>query len=242
MEEQIKIIIPDSWKDITIGQFQEYIEVLETTKEIRPYKRIIQLLSVLTDTDEALFYKLPMDTIYEIQEKVGFMNTEPKGVFKNIIEVNGKEYGFQKNMNELTLGEWIDLEHYISDGVIKNLHYISAILYRPLLSKGDEYFDYEIKPYSDINLEGTAKLFKYNVSVDDIYGISVFFYTIANELLSPMICYSTTTEMEVREKLTMIMNRVKNEEQRKKLKELLMNNDLKNGIGNYLSTTFQMEK
>lgn len=243
MEEQIKITIPTSWEDIKIGQFQEYMETLKNTEELRPYKKIIKLLSVLTDTDEALYYRMPMDTIFEIHSKIDFLNIEPKGVFKNIIEINGKEYGFQKNMNELTLGEWIDLEHYVSQGVIENLHYLCAILYRPIIDKGDEYFDYTIKPYEEINLEGSSKLFKYNANIEDIYGISVFFYTIANELLEPMICYSQPiTEMEMREKLTMMMNRIKNAEQQKKLKELLMNNDLKSGIGNYLSSIFATEK
>jgi hypothetical protein len=242
--EQITLTIPDSWKDITIAQFQEYLDVVNTTKDIRPYKRIIKLLSVLTDTDETLFYEMPMDTIHEINEKITFIQNEPKGVFQNIIKVNGVEYGFQKDMHQLTLGEWIDLEHYISKGTIENLHYISAILYRPIINKGDEYFDYEIKPYQDINLEGTAKLFKYNVNIDDIYGISVFFYTIANELLTPMIYYSQEKmeETEARRRLTMIMNRTKDAEQRKKLKQLLMNKDLKSGIGNYLSSTFVKEK
>jgi uncharacterized protein YneF (UPF0154 family) len=239
--EQITITIPEGWNEIKIGQYQEYIEVLNNCTETRPYKKIISLLSVLTDTDEFDFYKMPMDTIYDINNSITFMNEEPKGVFNNIIVVNGIEYGFQKDMNQLTLGEWIDLEHYVVDGVMKNLHYITAILYRPILDKGDDYFDYTIAPYDSINLERNAKLFKYSVSIDDIYGISGFFLTIANELLTPMIYYldnPTITEMEMRVMMTKMMKRVKDVEQKKKLMEVLENNDLSNGIGNYLSTIF----
>jgi len=239
--EQITIKIPQGWDEITIGQYQEYLDVLKSSNETRPHKQIISLLSVLTDTDEMDFYRMPMDTIYDINDAVSFMNEEPKGVFKNIITIKGKDYGFQKDLNQLTLGEWIDLEHYVTNGVIENLHYITAILYRPIVDIGDEYFDYTIVPYDTINLEGTARLFKYNVSIDDIYGISGFFLTIANELLMPMNYYlqkETITEMEIRMGLTMLMERVKNAEQKKKLMQLLENNDLKNGIGNYLSTIF----
>lgn len=242
--EQITIKIPQGWDEITIGQYQEYMDVLKTTDERLPMKRMISLLSVLTDTDEAVYYKMSMDVIHEITESVGFMNEEPKGNFNRIITINGVEYGFQYNMNELTLGEWIDLEHYITNGVIENLHYIAAILYRPIINKGDEYFEYEIADYTTVKLEGTAKLFKYNVSVDDIYGISVFFYTIANELLMPMSSFlskTNPTEEETRQTLTTLMGMVKDAGQKKKLMQLLKNNDLKSGIGSYLSTIFVKE-
>lgn len=126
-----------------------------------------------------------------------------------------------------------------------NLHYIAAILYRPIIDKGDDYFDYTIKPYTDINLEGNAKLFRYNVSIEEIYGISVFFYTIASELMKPILTYLLSpnpTEMEARKLMMDLRDRIKNEEQKKKLTQLIENNDLKSGIGNYLSTIFVKEK
>ena len=113
--EQITIKIPDGWHEVSIAQYQEFLDTLQIQEDIQPYKKIIKLLAILTDTDEVDFMKLPMDTIYEIDDKVGFMNNEPTQQFKNIITINGREYGFQKNLNELTLGEWIDLEHYITN-------------------------------------------------------------------------------------------------------------------------------
>ena len=243
--EQITIKIPDGWHEVSIAQYQEFLDTLQIQEDIQPYKKIIKLLAILTDTDEVDFMKLPMDTIYEIDDKVGFMNDEPTQQFKNIITINGREYGFQKNLNELTLGEWIDLEHYITNDVMTNLHYIAAILYRPITKKGDDYFEYEIAPYTSINLEGNAKLFRYNASIEDIYGISVFFYTIANELLRPMIYFlrkMNPTEKETRMMLKKMRDRIKDAEQKKKLTRLLESNDLKSGIGSYLSTILPMEK
>ena len=239
--EQVTIKIPTGWNEVTIAQFQEFLETKNTMGDIRPYKQIIKLLSVLTDVDEALFYKMPMDTIYDIRNAVHFMNEEPKGVFKNIISIDGVEYGFQKNLTELTLGEWIDLEHYTSTDIINNLHYICAILYRPLVTKNEDFFDYEILPYEDINLEKNAKLMKYKANIDDIYGIAGFFLTISEELLAPMMPYlqkQKMTEMEMRMALTTLMRMLKDEEQKKKLMQMLENNDLKSGIGNYLSTLY----
>lgn len=242
--EQITIKIPDGWHEVSIAQYQEFLVELQNTS-ITDYKKIIKLLSILTDTDEVEFMNLPMEAIYQIDDKITFMDKQPTEQFRNIITINGREYGFQKNLNELTLGEWIDLEHYIVKGVMDNLHYIAAILYRPLIDKGDEYFDYTIKPYTEINLEANAKLFRYNVSIEEIFGISVFFYTTASVLMKPIISYllkTNPTEMEARETLIILRDKIRNAEQKKKLTQLLENKDLKSGIGNYLSTLFVKEK
>jgi len=217
--ETLTLKIPTSWDDIKLAQYQEYIQYLQDNENERQYKLVLNLLSILTDTDIEVFYKLNMDTIYEIQTNIKFMEEEPTARFKNIIEIDGVRYGFQKDMHKLTLGEWIDIEHYIVNGdIISNLHYIVAIFYRKIVKEGDEYFDYEIEPYTDIQLEGRAKLFKHNTNIQDIYGISVFFYLIVSELWNNIT--SSSTEMTMEEKITMIIERTKNPEVRKKLKLL----------------------
>jgi hypothetical protein len=238
--EEIKLTIPDSWEDIRLGQYQEYVQYVEDNKDERPYKLIINLLSILTDTDSAIFYKMPMDSLYTIQKNIKFMEEEPTIKFKNIIEVDGVKYGFQKDLHNLTLGEWIDIEHYITNGnMIDNLHYLVAIFYRKVIKEGDEYFDYEIEPYNDIKLEGRAKLFQHNANVMDVYGISVFFYHIVSELMNSIHYFST--EMTKEEKIKMMIKRLKNTEVRKKLTQLLEKNLLENGTGNFSYTDFQVE-
>ena len=238
--EEIKLTIPDSWEEIKLGQYQEYIQYLEDNKDERQYKLIINLLSILTDTDSAIFYKMPMNTLYEIQKNIKFMEEEPTIKFKNIIEVDGVKYGFQKDLHNLTLGEWIDIEHYITNGnIIDNLHYLVAIFYRKIIKEGDEYFDYEIEPYNDIKLEGRAKLFQHNAYIMDVYGIVVFFYHIVSELMNNIGYYST--EMTMEEKITRIMNRINDTEAKKKLMQLQEKSQLENGIGNSYYTGFLTE-
>lgn len=232
--ETLTLQIPDSWEDITLIQYQEYTQYLQDNKDERQYKLVLNLLSILTDTDIEVFYKLPMSALYEIQSNIKFMQEELTPRFKNIIEVNGVKYGFQKDMHKLTLGEWIDMEHYIlNSDVISNLHYITAILYRKIVKEGDEYFDYEIEPYTDVQLEGRANLFKYNAKITDIYGISVFFYHIASELWNNIISYSPTMTME--EKVMMIIQRTQDIEVKKKLMQLHEKSLLKSSTGNSYS-------
>ena len=238
--ETLTLKIPDSWENVTLGQYQEYTQYLQDNKDERQYKLVLNLLSILTDTDIEVFYKLPMSALYEIQSNIKFMQEELTPRFKNIIEVNGVKYGFQKDMHKLTLGEWIDMEHYIlNSDVISNLHYITAILYRKIVKEGDEYFDYEIEPYTDIQLEGRANLFKYNVNLEEVYGIAVFFYLIVSELWNNITSYST--EMTKEEMMMKIMNRIKDEELKKKLKQWLEINQLESSTGNSYSTDYLTE-
>lgn len=239
--EEIKLVIPESWDEIKISQYQEYIQYLRDNGNDITIKKIITLLSILTDTDEDLFYKLPMETIYQIQENIDFMQEEPKPAkFKNIIEVDGIKYGFQKDLHQLTLGEWIDLEHYVTQGdIIDNLHYIVAILFRKITKEGDEYFDYEIEEYKEVKLEGRANLFKYNVSISDVYSVSVFFWILGNELLNSMNFFST--EMTPEEKMKTMISRIKNTEQKKKLMQLHEKSLLKSSTGNSFYTNFLEE-
>lgn len=234
--EEIKITIPTSWSDVTISQFQEYLEVQKRT-DIPEYKKIIMGLSVLTDEDETIFYKMPMNYLNTIQTEINYMADEPDINFKNIITVNGKDYGFQKDLHNLTLGEWIDLEHYTTNGdIIQNLHYIAAILYRPIIEKGDEYFDYKIKDYTEIQLENTAKLFQHKLSIQDIYGIAVFFCTIAGELINPMLIYlkeQMETNPKVMENWMQTIMKIKEDEPRRMLIMLTEKLVSGNGIGNF---------
>lgn len=235
---EIRITIPDSWQDITISQFQEYIDYVKNSDESKPLKKLIQILSILTDTDEAVLYKLDYDSIYQIKDSMSFIEEEPTVQFKNIVDVNGVKYGFQKDMHKLSLGEWIDIEHYVTQrDIIENLHYIAAIFYRKITKEGDEYFDYEIEDYGNVRLEGQAKFFKHNMKLVDMYGTVVFFYHIVNEFLNSMTYSSITPTQEMMmEKVEMLIERIKDSKLKKIMMQKIEKNPLKNGVGNFLST------
>ena len=77
------------------------------------------------------------------------------------------------------MGEWVDVDTYITNGVEDNLHKIMSVLYRPVIAKdGDKYAIEEYKPS-----EERQKLFLDNLMVGDFYGVSVFFSSLGNELL-----------------------------------------------------------
>jgi hypothetical protein len=236
--EQISITIPESWAEIKLANYQEYIEYVKNQDDNKPfYKKLVEIISILTDTDEEILYKLPYESLFEIQNNMKFLEDEPTALFKNIIEVKGKKYGFQKNLHQLSLGEWIDLEHYASQDIIQNLHYIAAILYRKVVSEGDEYFDYEIEDYKNVKIQGQAEMFKYELNVVDIYGIAVFFYLFINEsLTNTLFCLNqekmaVMTEQEMEQVLMNTIELLRDSEAKKRLKQLIEKSRSENGDG-----------
>jgi len=206
-KEELILRIPENWSDINIGQFQEFMAVSTDATIETPTKKIVKQVSILTDEDESLIYELPATALTQINNELKGFQIQPTSIFKNIIEVGGKRYGFQKDLNELTLGEWIDLEAFVTSSPIDNLHKITAILYRPIIDEGDEFFSYKIKPYKDINLNETANLFQAKVSVQDVYGIVVFFFSFVQTLLDDMSSSSKLTNKEI-QKQTRILKKI----------------------------------
>jgi hypothetical protein len=87
--------------------------------------------------------------------------------------MNDVEYGFINNLDEMSFGEYIDLDTFIGDW--DNIEKAMAVLYRPIeLRKGNRY---HIKDYQG----GDADHLK-DMPLDAVLGSILFFYHLGNEL------------------------------------------------------------
>ena len=104
-----------------------------------------------------------------------------------IIEVDGVEYGFNPNLKDMTMAEFVDLDNYLND-IWKNMHKIMAILYRPVVKRKNK--KYNIEDYDSTKCLKVAEIFKDALSVATVNGASNFFLTIAKEYLNVLQLYS----------------------------------------------------
>jgi hypothetical protein len=106
----------------------------------------------------------------ELQRR--FTMTDPSG--KTV------EFGFMPNMDDMSLGEYIDLEKYIVSW--EDMHKALAVMYRPIVAGKGEF--YEIEPY-----EGSDKYSDVmkDAPVTVALGSMVFFYHLATELKRVML-------------------------------------------------------
>jgi hypothetical protein len=129
--------------------------------------------------------------------KVAELQQKQDSSLKRIIEIDGKRYGFHPRLDEITLGEWSDLETMIKMDIEKNLPEVMAILYRPIVEEQNDI--YTIKAYDgDISIR--AEQMK-KMSAEQVQSALVFFYTLGNELLLTLPSFLTERLKEIKEQL-----------------------------------------
>ena len=181
--------MPTDWNDITLIQ---YVDVIKKVKQVglRELEKVVQIISILTGIAEEDLLRLSTRNVAKLGGYVShLLSSLPEDELKHLIEINGVEYGFHTKLADITMGEWVDIDTYIAEGVEDNLHKIMSVLYRPVLEKdGDKYAIEEYKPD-----EERQELFKHNLKVGDFYGVSVFFSDLGKELLESSLKSSIQT-------------------------------------------------
>jgi hypothetical protein len=122
----------------------------------------IECLSILTDIDVDEFDDMEIDELSKIVKQVTFIKKQPSNIFKN--EINNLTY---IGLNDLKLGEFIDLEYYFANDYVKHLTYISSVLYRK--TKLSEWEEVVFEDYS-FNIEKRKEQFN-ELPITSIYGI-----------------------------------------------------------------------
>ena len=135
--EQVKLIIPNQWSDITIETYQKYLNIQEGKGSDK--NKIIKSLALLCNTSTTVIKKMLYSDLLDIMNIIkDMLDNEPDKIdFKKIFIFNNQEYGFVPNLSAISTGEYIDLEAYTKEPV-KNLHNIMSILYRPITHKINE--------------------------------------------------------------------------------------------------------
>lgn len=180
------------WSDVTLEKWLKLIEFSSKSKA----KEAKETIAALSDIPEKLIDQLSLRDVAIMMEKVSELQQGDEGVFRRVINLDGKEYGFHPNLDEITLGEYADLETFIKGDVKKNLPEIMAILYRPVTEKGDNDV-YTIGAY-DGNIRIRAEQMK-KMSAEEVHNALVFFYLLGREYLAslPSVLTNKLVEMKV---------------------------------------------
>ncbi len=153
--------LPKSWNDITVEQFIE-LRSLNNEDFDSLFSYEIECLSILTDIDVDEFDDMEIDELSKIVKQVTFIKKQPSNIFKN--EINNLTY---IGLNDLKLGEFIDLEYYFANDYVKHLTYISSVLYRK--TKLSEWEELIYEDYS-FNIEKRKEQFN-DLPITSVYGI-----------------------------------------------------------------------
>tara|TARA_R110002167_G_scaffold43823_1_gene132240 strand:+ start:163 stop:780 length:618 start_codon:yes stop_codon:yes gene_type:complete len=188
MKESINILLPEDSSDITVEQSQRYMSIADrdNLSDLDKTKRIVKLFTGLKTKDvDAMSINDYEGIVSQITEA---LNTEAE--FTHRFTLDGVEFGFIPNLDEMTTGEYIDLS---ASGVSADtLHKTMAILFRPVI-KTDAFGNYEIESYrADSKYNELMKQAPMNI----VNGMLVFFCHLSNELQK---CIRKSTEVIVEE-------------------------------------------
>ena len=162
-----EILIPTSWQDVTLGEFIE-LSSLNPESYKTPIEYYIHMLRVFGNDDiESIFEYIKAVDINNIVGQMSFMNKQPDKLDNKSVVIEGQTFYLTKNLNEITVGEYVSIEQMIESGSLDSVSAIPVILsviLRPL----DEEFDSN-------KCTERMELFKQSLSIEDVLGMSVFF-------------------------------------------------------------------
>lgn len=170
---KVKILIPTSLSEIKLSQYQKFVKIASENEEGKFLNQ--KLVQIFCNTDLNIVAKMKQkDLNFAVTTITELFNKIPELV--TIFKINGTEFGFIPNLNDMSSGEYMDLDGYITDW--DDSHKSMAVLYRPIKQKlGSKYL---IEQY-----EGTDKYSQImlDAPMDVVLSSKVFFWTLGRELL-----------------------------------------------------------
>jgi hypothetical protein len=189
---RIELEVPASLEAITLGQYQRYLKILDDNKgdEYNDFvnKKLVEIFCNVNLNDVESIPVVEFDKILSIIRKA----FEEKHSLQRHFEIGGVEMGFIPKLDDMSLGEYVDVEATISDW--QEIHKAMAVLFRPVNFKSKD--RYTIAPYKP-NDELREWMKEMPLSV--VMGVMVFFYDLGIELSKASLHY---LEMEMKKAKT----------------------------------------
>ena len=194
---EVKITVPDSLKDIPLHKYQKFQKVLDVNKEaslndLFIQEKILQIFCDLPLSDALKYRKSDIDKITEMVAKT----LEQKPDLVQSFTIGETEFGFIPKLEDMTFGEYIDLDNSIGD--IQNLHKAMAVLYRPIKQKIKD--KYLIEEYRGDNYHEAMK----HTPMDAVVSSMLFFWNLGIELSKAMIVYLQEQEDLTQEQISVL--------------------------------------
>ena len=176
---KLQITIPTSLEEITLEKYQKFLSIAKDN----PDGEFIQhkMVEIFCGIDLKNAAKISYKDVNEITTNLSNLFNQ-KYDLKRTFKLGNTEFGFITNLDEITLGEYTDLDKYISNWDM--MHNAMAVLYRPITKKLKD--KYQIEEYNGSYTYCDAMKF---APVDVVLGAVVFFYNLGNELLKSTIHY-----------------------------------------------------
>jgi hypothetical protein len=180
-----EIVIPTSLSEIPLKSYQEFMKVVEKSNDQEFIgQKTVEIFCGLQMKDVV---RVKWNDIRDLTVHLNNIFKE-KPKFQATFKIKGVEFGFIPNLEDMTFGEYIDLESNISS--VETFHKAMAVMYRPITKKVKD--RHEIFEYT--GTDEFSEVMKY-APLNVVLGATVFFSTLGSDLVQHTL---TSLETEIK--------------------------------------------
>ena len=180
---KVELTVPSDLSEISLKQYQKFLKLQEKNED--SYFLQCKMIEIFCNLDAKNVRMLKVGDANKVVDVLNNM-FEKKPDLTRTFKIDGVEYGMIPDLDNISLGEYIDLDTYISDW--QNMDIAMNVLYRPIKDKiGDKY------TIVDYDVDAKEKL-EY-IPMDIVLGSIFFLYNLGIELSMVMVDYLENPQM-----------------------------------------------
>ena len=174
---EIEVKVPENLSEITLGQYQKYLEIQEGDNDEMFIAQ--KMIEIFCNIELKYVTKMRWKDVQEITLTLSNMFDEDSK-FTKMFTLDKVQYGFIPNLDEITFGEFVDLDTYLQDW--QQMDKAMSVLFRPV----------------DINVRGRYNIKEYDGSMNEhlkemplsiALGAVFFLLNLGKELSQVMMDY-----------------------------------------------------
>ena len=176
---KVDIQIPSNLSEVTLEQYQKFTKLNTDENQDSSFlmHKTVEIFCNLNLQDIA---KIKFTYVQEILNDINNLFDKKQDLIPTFTH-RGIEYGLIPVLDDMTLGEYVDLDENFTDW--DTMHKAMTVLYRPVtLKKGDRY---QIEEYNGLDNAETMK----QIPLDVVMGCMFFFWNLNEELLKTTLNY-----------------------------------------------------
>ena len=174
---EIEVKVPENLSEITLGQYQKYLKIQDGDNDEMMIAQ--KMIEIFCNVELKHVTKMRWKDVQEITLTLSNMFDEDSK-FTKMFNLDQVEYGFIPNLDEITFGEFVDLDTYLGDW--QQMDKAMSVLFRPV----------------DINVRGRYNIKEYDGTINDhlkdmplsvALGAVFFLLNLGKELSQVMMDY-----------------------------------------------------
>ena len=181
---KVELTVPSDLSEISLKQYQKFLKLQESNED--SYFLQCKMIEIFCNLDAK---SVRMLKVGDADRVVDILNNmfEAKPDLIRTFKIGGVDYGMIPNLDDISLGEYIDLDTYIGDW--QNMQIAMNVLYRPISKKIGE-------KYTIVEYDVDAKEKLEHIPMDIVLGSIFFLYNLGIELSKVMVDYLEDPQMD----------------------------------------------